>query len=809
MKKRIILFAVVFAVLMSVTAFGAAANITGEEAANYLYDLGLLAGKGTNADGSVNFDVGGSLTRAESITQVVRFLGKESAATSETNAHPFTDLPAWAVPYVSYAYANGVTKGVSATKFDASGAMTDSAFLTAILRVLGYNDGAGDFSWNNPYELANKVGLIAGTSADKNFTRGDAFIICYNALSATCKNGGKNIAEQLIEEGLFTVEQYNKVTENVTTGPVTELLSITELDQYSKDGDHAEDDYRTASLEINYRENVVLTSGVTGYTRYDSAFYPRIRKVNDSLYVLTWMYSQYGQHLYYATSSDGINWNAPEVLWNSADHKFTYEYGSLEGTSERYHAMNADLCVLDDGSVLCVYAVRAPKGYREYPELCGLYMMRGTVDANNNLTWSDETRIYTGQVWEPSVLQLANGTIHVYYTQVAPDIMEYGYDEEHRSTETGLIISTDNGNTWSPDIQPGDTGYYRALTVYREYVGDKLDAYSGTERPHYNGQMPVATQLYNGKLMLVVEMKQLDGKFRISYGVSEKANEWKDLAKNEESAYTNLTITPNSSPYIDRFESGEVYITHNYSGKLVGRLGAPDGSEVSSTTFENAPGSAGMWGSCAVVGSHRVVTAMHDAITSGSIYGINLYYSYLNHRVNAPKTTITLDGYTNDWTGNNDALFVGSASQAQVTMRTAHDDNNVYFLLSRLDYYLTSGDTVTVCVAAGDSSDYRVTVDLSGNVTVEYYSNGMKKSSSTLENAAKVVLFGTIDDNSDKDEGAVIELSIPKTAVGLTSKTSFGTRLVLVNQDGEGSLSDTFTGVSTFSTKLWPKVVLD
>ena len=134
--------------------------IPAEEAAKALNALGLLAGKGTNADGSINFDVDGSLTRAESITQVVRFLGAEKAATTETNAHPFTDLPAWAVPYISYAYVNKITAGVSATKFDAVSGMTDYAFLTAILRVLGYKDAEGDFVWNNPYALAKEVGLI-------------------------------------------------------------------------------------------------------------------------------------------------------------------------------------------------------------------------------------------------------------------------------------------------------------------------------------------------------------------------------------------------------------------------------------------------------------------------------------------------------------------------------------------------------------------------------------------------------------------------------------------------------------------------
>lgn len=801
MKKRIVLFAVILACLLSISAFAAATSITGEEAANHLYDLGLLAGKGTNADGSVNFDLGGSLTRAESITQVVRFLGKESAATSESNAHPFTDLPAWAVPYVSYAYANGVTKGVSATKFDANGTMTEAAFLTAILRVLGYDDGAGDFSWSAPYELANNVGLIATTSPDASFTRGDAFVICYNALTATRKDGGKDIAHQLIEEGLFTLDKYNEVTSSVPAAPATGLFSIADLNQTSTNGDHADDNYRTASLEINYRETVTLSSAVTGQTRYDNAYYPRLKKVNDNLYLLLWMYGELGQHLYYATSTDGINWDPAQVLWNSADHKFTYEYGELEGKSERYHAVNADACVLDDGTVLCVYAVRAPSGYRLYPELCGLFMKKGTVNEQGTLVWSEETKIYNGQVWEPSVLQLEDGTVHVYYTQVAPDIMKYGYDESHRSTETGLIISTDNGNTWSPDIKADDANYYRALAIYREYVGDKDD------RPHYNGQMPVATQLYNGKLFLTVEIKQLDGKFRVSYAVSDKVGEWTDLPENTEGNYTKLTITPNSSPYVDRFESGEVYIVHNYGGKLVGRLGAADGSEVSTATFDAAPDCTGIWGSCTVVDTHKAITAMQHKINE-NLCSIKLFTSYLNHRVNAKKANISVDGLTNDWTGNTDALFVGSMSQAQVTMRTAHDDDNVYFLFSRLDYYLTSGDSVTACIAAGDASDYRVTVDLYGNVTVEYYENGQKKSTSTLDKA-NVTLFGTLDDNSDKDEGALIEVKVPKSAVGLVGKTEFATRLALTNQDGEGSLSDTFTGVSLFSTKLWPKVVLD
>ncbi len=804
----------VFAVLLVTVAVllpfsvSAAETVTPQTAAEALHELGLLAGKGTNADGSINFDLNGKLTRAETVTQIVRFLGKEKVATSNVDKCPFTDLPSWSVPYVGYAYAKGITQGVSATTFNANGEMTEMAFLTMFLRVLGYvdkADGSADFVWNAPYGLAEKVGLVDTAKGNTTFTRGDAFIICYNALTADIKDDDRNMAEYLISGGLFTMDEFNKVTAGAVTELKTELTDISKIVQKSADGDHANDDYRTASLEINFRENVTLTSNVTGYSRYNKAYYPRVKKVNDNFYLLLYMYDELGPHIYYATSSDGINWNAPEVLYNEAHHRFVHTYGPLEGKNDSYWAVNADACVLDDGTVFCVYARRASSGYRYYPELCGLYMTIGTPKDNGAIEWTEAKRIYTGQVWEPSVLKRSNGDIEVYFTQVGPDIVKYGYNETHRSTGTAMIVSKDNGATWTPDIQPGDKNYYHAYTVYQEYVGDLLDQYSGVERPHFNGQMPVATELYNGKILLAVETRQLDGKFRVSYALSGENGYWKDLGEEEEGTYVKLTDPPNSSPYVDRFLSGEVYFTHNYGGNLRGRLGAPDGSEIGNV-FANAPGSTGIWGSCTVIDTHKAITAMQTSVDG--VKGINLYYSYLNHRINSPRATITVDGYTNDWDNNTDALFVGSESQAQVTLRTAHDSENVYFLLSRLDYYLTDGDTVTVCVGAGTTSEYRITVDLNGKASVDYYSNGMKKSSAALDSVV-VKLFGTLNNNEDKDEGAVIEMSVPKSMVELTGKTEFPIRLELNNQDGTGSISDTFTGASTFSTKLWPKVVLD
>ena len=811
--------------IMLISAAPDATTVTAAEAADALHALGLLAGVGTNADGSVNFNSDGSLTRAQSITQVVRFLGAEKAATTETNAHPFTDLAAWAVPYISYAYANGITAGVSATKFDGDGAMSDYAFLTAILRVLGYKDSEGDFVWNNPYVLAKEVGLISSETPDNDFTRGDAFIICYNALTATVKSGD-SIKDQLISKGLFTAEQFDAVMGGTTetpaepevpTDPVTELVAIKDLDQKSTNGDHANDDISTASLEINYRETVLLSSSTTGQTRYDNAWYPRIKKVSDDLYVLFWMYGQLGRHLYVAYSSDGYNWTNPEVFW-AADNskKFTHTYGPLAGKEDQMLAVNADACVLDNGDILCVYAVRPSSGYgyADYIPMNGIFMRRGTVNEDNTVTWSDEVQLTKGQVWEPFIFQRDDGQVEIYWSCAIAYIDLYGFDKDKRSTCVSMIYSTDNGETWSPETTPENN--YVGMRVYQEYIGDKVPYGTNEDGtpmyteavPYFGGQMPSATELYNGKSLLAVEVNEINGDdFHISLATSGEDGVWKNLDMLEQSS-EGANFDPfdhdGAGPYLATFESGEVYLTYNLNAAMRGRLISPDGTTIDKE-FRPAPDAKGSWGATEILGTHRVATTFPNAGDTRSIY---IYYSYLNHRVNAPKATVSVDGYTNDWTNNTDALFVGSETQAQITLRTAHDSDNVYFLISRLDTYITEGDTTTICIGAGTSNYYRVVVGLDGIQSISYIEGGNVKSTVT-GGSAVVKVLGTVGNNEDKDEGVVTEVSIPKSLVGLVGATSFTVNPSLSNQDGSGSTNDTLTGVSTFTTTRWPSVVLD
>ena len=153
-------------------------------------------------------------------------------------------------------------------------------------------------------------------------------------------------------------------------------------------------------------------------------------------------------------------------------------------------------------------------------------------------------------------------------------------------------------------------------------------------------------------------------------------------------------------------------------------------------------------------------------------------------------------------------MFVGSESQAQASLRVAHDNDNVYFLVSLVDYYLTSEDSVAVCIADSIVSDYRINVKLDGTATFDKYTFGKQVNTSRL-NGVKTIIKGTVNNNSDMDDGAIIEISIPKSMLAIEGKSEFGARLALVNNDGNGYVADTFTGASDIYTEYWPKVALD
>ncbi len=196
--KKLVSLVLSLVLLLSVTLPAAATNDYEEAAqtsAEELYELGLFRGTGTQADGSPIFALDEQATRGQAITMLVRLLGEESEALKTNYTHPFRDT-GWAEHYIGYAYENGISNGVSTTKFGTEDAIETAQFLTLVLRAMGYSE----VDWRDPYPTADAVGLDYWSD---DCLRGDIAIICRSALECELKDSGKTLYEDLDERGVF------------------------------------------------------------------------------------------------------------------------------------------------------------------------------------------------------------------------------------------------------------------------------------------------------------------------------------------------------------------------------------------------------------------------------------------------------------------------------------------------------------------------------------------------------------------------------------------------------------------------------
>jgi len=177
--------------------------------ANQLKSLGLFQGIGGNGEGTTDFNLGWELTREQAVVMLVRVLGKGAQAEAYPKTHPFTDVPAWADGYISYAYDNSLTNGISDTLFGGGDLASPAMYLTFMLRALGYSDEGGElFTWDAPWALAYRCGIMLPVRYHYLFLRADVVEVTCAALFAQMKGTETTLAEQLIEQGVFTAEEF-------------------------------------------------------------------------------------------------------------------------------------------------------------------------------------------------------------------------------------------------------------------------------------------------------------------------------------------------------------------------------------------------------------------------------------------------------------------------------------------------------------------------------------------------------------------------------------------------------------------------
>lgn len=193
--RKIITAALVAVLSISALTPVFAASTQAQNTAQILYKKGILNGTGTDENGKAIFDLERSTTRAEAVTLLVTLMGKTDEAKSSAINIPFTDVPDWAAPFVSYAYNKGIVSGVGETSFAANDEIPKSQYLTMVLNALGYSAGE-DFLWKEAQYLAKDIGLVDEIK-DGAFLREDIVLISHRALYTKMKNSDLTLAESL------------------------------------------------------------------------------------------------------------------------------------------------------------------------------------------------------------------------------------------------------------------------------------------------------------------------------------------------------------------------------------------------------------------------------------------------------------------------------------------------------------------------------------------------------------------------------------------------------------------------------------
>lgn len=194
MKKsfKTLLMGVTLAAAMTVSA--GAANFT--DSADKLSDMGLFSGT------QLGYELDRAPTRAEASVMLVRLLGGEQEAMAGTFETPFTDVPTWAAPYVGWLYENGLTAGATATTFDPQGTCSAQMYSAFLVRSLGYNESAGDFTYAKAVDFATEKGVADYLNCNEsNFLRDNVAAMSYTALSVQPKDQAHaTLLDQLVAD---------------------------------------------------------------------------------------------------------------------------------------------------------------------------------------------------------------------------------------------------------------------------------------------------------------------------------------------------------------------------------------------------------------------------------------------------------------------------------------------------------------------------------------------------------------------------------------------------------------------------------
>ena len=500
-----------------------------------------------------------------------------------------------------------------------------------------------------------------------------------------------------------------------------------------------------------------------GATKTNLPYYIRLKQNKDGSFFLLYNDEKNGLGAHCITSEDGITWGDKVTVFKHTDNR-------------RY--ANPDAIVLENGDILACVAWRNPNKYLTDNSEGGIEISRST---DGGKTWSKPQLVHTGLTWEPYFLQLSTGEIQLYWTNTTRYNLPNG---NNTSTGTAIIRSFDNGYTWNADpAKP-----YDAQIISQQAT----EFYDNVQ--FYTDQMPVAIELLDGTIALALEsrLNRENGSCRITMAYSN--DNWATSLAVDAVGPTDKqeNMFHGSAPYLRQFLSGETVLAYTNQGYKILT------GDATARNFSDTPIKLTLQSWCNIEilqDQHTMLAAGHvfrtDKKEDNSPRDIQIETFRLVHAIEAINETRTVDGSSSDWKNSLDALFVGSETQAQATYRFANDGKNLYAIIERLDYDISSSDRMGFRISLDGSTINSMYVSVTVTGEIEAYSSvDGDKTKHELENAVKV--YGTIDDDKE-DEGFVVEVAIPMELLN----ERIAVYPFLMNKDGKAMIKKDSLFLST------------
>jgi len=495
--------------------------------------------------------------------------------------------------------------------------------------------------------------------------------------------------------------------------------------------------------------------------------YPRVKKLSDGSLLMTFSNHHYGWNVYVRRSTDnGKTWTDAQMLRQQFSSKSTV------GDDETVF-VNPDFIELKDGRILLAYQWRYKQGYHDIPntnENCGVEIM---FSDDKGISFSEPREVYRGRCWEPAMLELPSGEIHMYITSSQEVVNKVS------RPRTVVIRSYDGGKTW----QGKSLSTYRDAETISRTVDERF-AYDGMPTAVWlddNNGIAMPVEVWSGKLAV----DQTPVMVRTEAAANWKGDQQKIINEGGPEYPYKKQINKDLvgfGPYSTKLGTGEVVVLSNgtYKGEqgiwtLIGDKKA-DNFRFATSPF------TGHWGSIDYIGNNLVIasgTSNYTDSTNAERVKLVLMKGRLNYSRIIKKGPMDMTSLKNFNTEQNgEYWFLGK--QTSSSLFTNFGYTNEHFIIGTYHFDKNivaftpenSDASVILVSRMGKKNAYnnfKIVVNATGQYLVyreENYSWRLIHKGTTPD----IELVGSINQENDEDLGYAAKLKIDWKLLGGTPK---------------------------------------